>query len=118
MGAYCRTHGDYSLKEWDDAEEWQRKSTIEMVNSILAGNYSPKAEHDRWLNDKKSKGYVYGAVRNDDKNAGPLTNPSLLEYDQLPIVLRMKNHLLIVVTVGVASHYDLKADKIPDLIFA
>ncbi len=115
---YNRMHGDYALKEWEDAEGWQREDTITMVKSILAGNYSPRAEHERWLDGKKAKGYVYGAVKNDDPNAGPLTNPSMLEYDQIPIVLRMKNHLQIVVAVGIAAHYDLKLEKVPDLTFA
>lgn len=115
---YNRLHGDYALKEWEDAEGWQRDDTITMVKSILAGNYSPRAEHNRWLDGKKAKGYVYGAVKNDDKNAGPLTNPSMLDYDQIPVVLLMKNHLQIVVTVGIAAHYGLKAEKTLDLIFA
>jgi hypothetical protein len=118
MVTYCKMHGDYSFKEWEDAEQWQRTDTIAMVNSVLAGNYSPKAEHDRWLQTKVKKGYVYGAVKNDDKEKGPLTNPNIMVYEQLPLIQRMKDHLLIVTTVGMASHYGLKVEKIPDLVLA
>jgi len=32
---YCRAAGDYSIKEWEDAEQWQREDTIKMVRSTL-----------------------------------------------------------------------------------
>jgi hypothetical protein len=111
-------HGDYSIKEWDDAEGWQRESTINMAKSVLAGNYSPKGEHDRWLAEKAAKGYVFGAVKNDDKAKGPLTNPNIIPYEELPILQRMKDSLLIVVTVGTAAHYGLSVEKVPELTFA
>jgi len=118
MVTYCRMHGDYTIKEWDDAEGWQRESTINMVKSVLAGNYSPKGEHERWTKEKLEKGYIYGAVKNDDKDKGPLTNPNLVSYEQLPILQRMKDSLLIVVTVGTAAHYGLSVVKVPELAFA
>lgn len=118
MVTYCRMHGDYTIKEWDDAEGWQREDTITMVKSVLDGNYSPRGEHDRWLASKAAKGYVYGAVKNDDKDKGPLTNPNIISYEQLPILQRMKDSLLIVVTVGTAAHYGLNVVKVPELTFA
>jgi len=111
-------HGDYSLKEWEDAEGWQRESTIDMVKSVLAGNYSPRGEHERWLEAKLKKGYVYGAVKNDDPSSGPLTNPNILGYKELPLVQRMKDILLVTVTVGLAAHYGLTLAKEPELEFA
>jgi len=115
---YCKMHGDHSIKEWDDAQQWQRDSTVAMVKSVLAGNYSPRGEHDRWLQGKIDQGYVWGPVKNDDKDVGPLTNPQMIDYDKLPIVQRMKDHLLIVVTVGMAAHYELQIAKVPDLVLA
>lgn len=118
MVTYCRMHGDYTIKEWDDAEAWQRESTIAMVKSVLDGNYSPRGEHERWKAAKVENGYVFGAVKNDDKDAGPLTNPNIVDYDKLPILQRMKDSLLIVVTVGTAAHYGLSVEKVPELTFA
>jgi hypothetical protein len=116
MVTYCKMHGDHSIKEWDDAEQWQRDDTVKMVKSVLSGEYSPRAEHERWKDNKVKKGYVWGAVKNDDAAKGPLTNPNIKDYNELPIIQRMKDHLLIVVTVGMASHYDLTVAKVPDLV--
>lgn len=118
MVTYCRLHGDYTIKDWEDAEGWQRESTVDMVKSVLAGNYSPRAEHERWLGSKTKKGYVYGAVKNDDEDKGPLTNPNIIPYKELPLVQRMKDTLLITVTVGMAAHYGLPVVKVPELEFA
>ena len=47
-------------------------------------------EHERWMKDKAEKGYIYGKVRNDDKNAVdangnkiPLTHPDMVEWSAL-----------------------------------
>lgn len=117
MVTYCRMSGDYSIKEWDDALEWQRQSTINMVKSTLRGAHSPAEEHGRWFKEKVDAGYVYGAEKNDDKSKGPLTNPNMLPYKDLPIYQRMKDNLLIVVTLGIAAHYDLVVEKVPELVF-
>ncbi len=115
---YCKTHGDYSIKEWEDAEPWQRESTITMVKNTLEGNFSPAKEHERWLAEKTEKGYIYGAVKNDDASKGPLTNPNIKPYKELPIVQRMKDTILIAVTIGAAAHYGLPIVKTPELAFA
>jgi hypothetical protein len=112
MVTYCRMHGDHTIDEWDDAKEWQRQSTIAMVKSVLAGNYSPRGEHGRWLKEKADAGYVWGPVKNDDKKRGQLTNPNILDYGKLPLIQRMKDSLLIVVTVGMAAHYSLDTSKV------
>lgn len=112
MVTYCKMHGDHTILEWDDAEDWQRRSTVDMVRSVLAGNYSPRAEHERWLRDKVRRGYVWGPRKNDDPEAGPLTNPNVMEYDEIPFVQRMKNHLLIVVAAGTASHYGIDVSRV------
>lgn len=118
FAGYCRALGDYSIKEWADAEAWQRESTIEMVKAVLAGNHTPSAEHDRWLADKKEKGYVYGTEKNDDPSAGPLTNPNIMPYDELPFSARMKDTLLMVVAAGVATHNGLTVAREFKLSFA
>lgn len=115
--SYCKLSGDYTIKEWDDAEEWQRNDTIAMVKSTLKGVHSPAEEHGRWFKSKLDKGYVYGPEKNDDKNLGALTNPNLLPYKDLPLYSRMKDNLLIVVVVGMAGHYGLEVSKVPEMSF-
>ena len=114
---YCRMAGDHSIKEWDDAEEWQRQDTIKMVKATLRGGHSAEQEHGRWFKTKVEKGYVYGPEKNDDPSKGPLTNPNLLPYRDLPLYSRMKDNLLIIVTIGMAGHYDLMPTKVPELAF-
>ena len=116
--AYCRTTGDHNVNSWDDAEGWQRESTINMVKSILAGTFSVSAEHERWLAEKKEKGIVYAAVRNDDPTKGPLTNPNIVPYKELSFAQRVKGALLVVAVIGAAAHHDLTVPKVPDLMLA
>ena len=88
MVPYCRMSGDHLIKEWDDAADWQRKDTIAMVKSTLRGMHSPAEEHGRWFKTKVDRGYVYGAEKNDDPKAGPLTNPNMQPYKDLPLYHR------------------------------
>ena len=114
---YCKSLGDFSIKEWDDAEQWQREDTVAMVRSTLRGTHSPEEEHGRWFKGKVDRGYVYGPEKNDDPAKGPLTNPNMLPYYDLPLSARMKDNLLIVTVVAVAAHYDLVVSKIPKMVF-
>lgn len=104
---YCKGIGDFSVKEWEDAEGWQRADTVRLVESVLAGNHSPQTEHDIWLIGKEEKGYVYGAEKNDDLEKGPLTNPNIMPYESLPQESRAKDELLVVVARGAAAYYGL-----------
>jgi hypothetical protein len=115
---YCRLAGDYSIKEWDEAEGWQREDTGKMVRAVLGGGHSPAEEHSRWFKGKVDKGYVYGAEKNDDRTKGALTNPAMLPYKELPLYARMKDNLLMIVVMGMAGHYGLTVSKVPDLVFA
>jgi hypothetical protein len=115
---YCRMAGDYSIREWEDAEEWQRDDTVKMVRSTLKGGHSAEQEHGRWFKGKVDRGYVYGREKNDDENKGPLTNPNMLPYRDLPLYNRMKDNLLTVVVIGIAAHYGMLPEKVPEMVFA
>jgi len=117
MAAYCRLSGDFSINEWEDAEQWQRDDTIKMVTATLRGGHSPAEEHGRWFKTKVDKGYVYGPAKNDDASQGPLTNPNMLPYKELPLYQRMKDNLLITVTIGMAAHYEMRVEREPDLVW-
>lgn len=95
------------MKEWDEAEEWQRQSSIELVHRVINGECNPRKEHESWLQGKLAKGYVYGESKNDNKDVGPLTNPCIMDYDKLPLYLRMKTALQVSAILGMAGHYDL-----------
>ena len=118
FASYCKALGDYSILEWEDAPQWQRDDTTAMVKSVLGGEYSAEVEHGRWKKGKELKGYVYGPEKNDDPANGPLTNPNMVPYAQLPMSARMKDHLLIIVTAGCAAHYGLTVSKDLKLSYA
>lgn len=118
FAGYCKAIGDYSIKDWDEAPQWQRDDTIALVKNVLTGEYSPEVEHGRWKKGKELKGYVWGAEKNDDPDKGPLTNPNMKPYAELPLSSRMKDHLLIVVAVGVAAHLGLPVFKELTLAYA
>lgn len=95
--AFC---GD-SHKPWDEAEEWQRKSSRDAVAFHIANpDASDSATHDKWLEDRRTAGWTWGPVRDDERK----TNPALVEYDQLPKEQRFKDTLQkAIVAAAVAS---------------
>lgn len=115
---YCKVLGDYSIKEWDEAQDWQRESTRSLVRNVLTGEFSSEVEHGRWKKGKEIAGYVWGPEKNDDEAKGPLTNPNMKPYADLPLSARLKDHLLIIVALGLASHYGVPIAKDIKLSYA
>lgn len=119
LSLYGKVAGDHSVPDWEEAPAWQREATVRLVKAYLADEIpDAKAEHERWLAEKRAKGYVWGEKKNDDARQGPLTNPSLIDYDQQSLYLRMKTPLQLATVVGLCAHYGLKAGaKQPVLSF-
>jgi len=87
--AICEASGDFSQKPWEDAERWQHDSAIQGVRFALANPGAPAdAQHTAWMNDKLSKGWVVGPV----KDAEAKIHPCLVPYDELPFEQRVKDH--------------------------
>ena len=62
----------------------QKAPAVELEPQLqLIAEQQARASHEGWMEDKKLQGYVYGPVTNDDPEKGPLTNPSLVPYDEL-----------------------------------
>jgi hypothetical protein len=92
--AINQAHGDDSLQAWDDAEEWQRQSTLDAVRAIASDpDLTSEGEHARWMEDKMAQGWKYGSVRNDSQKVHPL----LVPYDQLPLAAQQKNAVIVAV---------------------
>ena len=88
--AICEAAGDFTQKSWGDAEEWQRLSAIEGVQfSIDNPKASAYEQHNAWVRDKKSDGWVYGETKDADKK----THPCLVAYDDLPFEQQVKDHV-------------------------
>ena len=88
--AWCELCGDFSQKDWDEAEQWQRDSAIKGVEFKLNNLYAPdSAQHDAWMHDKISQGWSYGEV----KDAEQKTHPCIVPFDSLPAHQQAKDKL-------------------------
>ena len=88
--AICEAAGDHSQKPWDEAAEWQRASAVSGVRFRIANPNAPAGEqHRAWMRDKFAAGWVYGPVKDEQKK----THPCLVDFDQLPVVDQIKDHV-------------------------
>lgn len=86
--AICESTGDFSQKDWDYAEQWQRDSAISGVQYALDNpNSTPEDQHITWMDHKKADGWVYGEV----KDATAKTHPCLVPYSELPDHQKLKD---------------------------
>ena len=58
---------------------------------ILIAESQAKASHEGWLKGKAAQGYTYGKETNDDPKKGPLTNPLMVPYEELPEDVKKSN---------------------------
>jgi len=88
--AWCFVNADATQKEWIQAEEWQRESS---VKGVLFRLNNPDAKHDAqhnaWMQDKINDGWVYGEVKDAEKK----THPCIVPFEQLPEFQQKKDAL-------------------------
>lgn len=87
--AYCKTLGDDSQPDWDDAPEWQRESARMGVDLHLSGDFHAEASHVSWMKQKLDDGWKYGPIKDPEKKE----HPCLVPFDQLPPEQQAKDHL-------------------------
>ena len=88
--AWCEANGDFSQKNWEEAEDWQKDSAIKgvafRINNPDSGD---DAQHNSWMKEKIDDGWVYGEV----KDAEAKTHPCIVPFEELPVVQRKKDTL-------------------------
>lgn len=88
--AWCESQGDFSQKDWGEAEQWQRDSAINGVKFRLENpDAGPDAMHNSWSAEKVSQGWVYGDVKDAEKK----THPCLVPFEELPEFQQKKDKL-------------------------
>lgn len=88
--AWCEANDDFSQKDWNEAEDWQRDSAIKGVEFAINNPDAPaSAQHDAWSADKLNDGWVYGEVKDAEKK----THPCLVPFEQLPEFQQKKDKL-------------------------
>jgi RyR domain len=98
--AYCETIGDNSQSAWEEAENWQRESSIQGVEYALANPDGPvSAQHDSWLEAKKKDGWVYGDIKDSSKKE----HPCMVPYDQLPHRQQLKDRLFKAIVAAMSD---------------
>ena len=88
--AWCEANEDYSQKDWEQAEDWQRDSAIKGVEFAIANpDAGDSAQHDAWSAEKVADGWVFGDVKDPVKK----THPCLVPFEQLPEFQQKKDRL-------------------------
>lgn len=88
--AYCESLGDTSQKSWEEADDWQRQSSIDGVRFRLSHPEAPvSAQHDAWMGEKIATGWIWGPA----KNAEVKTHPSLKPFNELSVEEQAKDIL-------------------------
>lgn len=88
--AWCQVNGDDSQKDWTYAEEWQRESALKGVEfRINNPNSGHDAQHNSWMQEKITQGWVYG----ETKDAALKIHPCIVPFSQLPEFQQKKDAL-------------------------
>ena len=92
--AWCEANEDFSQKDWDEAEAWQRESAINGVQfKIQNPEAGDDAQHNAWMTDKIEAGWVNGLT----KDAEAKTHPCIVPFDELPEFQKKKDTLFCAV---------------------
>jgi RyR domain len=110
--AYCRSIGDNSQKSWEGAEDWQRESSIKGVQLYLQKRalgeaVLPSFLHEAWLEEKRSLGWKYGAV----KDTATKEHPCFVPYAELPSAQQVKDYLFCGVVGAFSAFADADGGK-------
>lgn len=90
--AFCRSIGDASQPEWDDAPDWQRSSCVDGVKfRLLNPGAGPETSHENWSRVKLAEGWKYGPKKDPEKKE----HHCLVPYDELPLEQRLKDHIFL-----------------------
>lgn len=78
--AFCGGHNDFTQLPWEEAEDWQKDSSIKGVKFVINNpTCTPAQTHDSWIEAKLEDGWVYGK----EKDAEVKTHPCLVKYQSL-----------------------------------
>lgn len=99
--SYCESIGDFSQVDWEDAPEEIRRSAIDGVTYHLNNpEVTPEDSHKNWMRFKIESGWVYG----EEKDLEKKTHHCLVDYNQLPLEQRTKDHIFKSIVTSLHTH--------------
>ena len=79
--AICEAFGDFSQKDFDEAQDWQIESALRGVDFAINNPDAPaSSQHDAWMQDKIADGWVYGDLKDPEAK----THPCMVPFEELP----------------------------------
>ncbi len=98
---WCEANGDFSQKNWELAEDWQRESAVKGVQFRIDNpDAGHDAQHNSWMKEKVDQGWVYGEVKDPEAK----THPCIVPFDQLPEFQQKKDALFCAVVDALKPH--------------
>jgi hypothetical protein len=86
--------------EWEDEDEFIRKTSTGEVQMILAGA-SPEETHNEWCERLFDQGYICGLV----KSRTMKTHPCLVPFRDLPIEQKRKVRMIHAIVLALTIDY-------------
>jgi len=92
--AYCKSIGDLSQVNWNEASDHQKLSAIMGVKFHQSSNDAlPNNSHNSWMKEKEDAGWVYGEEKNEELK----THPCMVPYEDLPQKQQSKDYIFAAV---------------------
>jgi len=98
--AFCEAQGDNTHLPWNESSVWQKPSVYQGVCHVQANpTCSPAESHENWLKEKRSQGWTYGPLKDEEKK----THPCMKPYDELPPNQQVKDALFIAIVKALSG---------------
>ncbi len=103
LSAWNEAHDAEGYAPWDTLSAGDKQSTFSSIQFVLDNpGAGPGAQHDQWLEQKRSAGWTYNSRRDNAKKHHPM----LIPFDQLSEFEQRKDALLNAVVRALSA--DLK----------
>ena len=94
LRAYRSGIGQAGLPTWKRAPKWMKEATRESVRHVLENpGQTARMQHAQWVEQKRAAGWKWGPEKDGRKK----THPLLVPYEDLDLVERRKDALVIAI---------------------
>ncbi len=98
--AWCAANGDHAHKPWDEAEEYQRETTLWGVRLLLrCPGITDEEHHDLWWMNKLRDDWCHDSTR----DSAAKTHPGMVPYSEMPEYQRKKKPLFRAIVMALSA---------------